>query len=493
MNRHLEPQALEAALDAARRENESLRQELRSLSERESLLENKLSLDAKTGLPTHYRLSQDLESLLRTLNAQPETKNLTVLLLQLDNTILFLQRSMKASLHEWVLYQLGTRFRECLGPEDRMYHTRDREFAFLLFSENAGELKARVKSLFERLREPFHFNGFNTTLDGSAGAALYPEHGLEKSALLHHADTALAAAVEQHKHFLVFKNEMVDRVVEKMDLQNSIIRAIEAPAMEQLGHQFSLAFQPKIFARHVAGRRVFIDRLEAETLIRWNHPKRGQVPPSRFIPLAEETGLILPLGKWILYKTVEQLEAWRSAGMDTLNLSVNLSARQFKSDDMVDILKKLIKGRNLRPGSLIIELTETSVFEDPLEAQDLMRQFKELGVHISVDDFGTGYSSLSYLHRFPLDEIKIDKLFTENLTQRPLDKAIIRSITRLAQDLSLGVIAEGVERVEEMKTLWDLGCKGYQGYLFSKPLSAPDFAAYWQTLAAQDWVLDLPQ
>jgi len=229
-----------------------------------------------------------------------------------------------------------------------------------------------------------------------------------------------------------------------------------------------------------------VERIEAEALIRWNHPQKGLIMPSTFIPLAEETGLIIPLGKWLIYQCMQKLSAWEAAGKSGIGISINLSAQQFRSSDSAQVLKSAIASSGIDPDRITIEITETSLFEDTTTADVILERFETLGVRISVDDFGTGFSSLSHLHRFPLDEIKIDRLFIENLDQNRKDRIIVESLVSIAKGLGLSLVAEGVEKTEALEILWELGCRTFQGYLIAKPLTPEAFIEFRDRIIADD-------
>ena len=478
--------SLQVELDAVRMQKIELEHRLERTALRRRGLENLLSLHAKTGLPTHFRLKNELDEVLRHLDSSGETVPLSILILNLDNTINTLQRTTKASISEWVLYQLGNRFIDTLDERDQVFHTRDSEFVFLLYDPQDDELFRKIKKIFQRLREPFVFSNIKVTLDGWAGVSLYPEHGVTRSILLRHADIALNAASEQKRNIVIFQEQLMNQVIEKIDLQNSIIRAIEAPAMQNISQQFSLHYQPKLYVYRNDSNDLYMQHLEAEVLMRWNHPEKGAIGPDRFIPLAEETGLIMPMGKWVLYTAANQLTAWAAEGINDIPLSINLSARQLKNDDIIEITRNLVSNRGIRPHQLVFELTETSIFEDPQCARRLMEALHEIGVRISIDDFGTGYSSLSYLSRFPVHEIKVDRSFICRFLNSPTDKAIIRSITHLAEQMQWNIVAEGVESLEEVHCLIDMGIRCFQGYYFCRPSPPEEFAEYVHSLRADD-------
>ncbi len=251
-------------------------------------------------------------------------------------------------------------------------------------------------------------------------------------------------------------------------------------------------FQPKLILSGIEGNRLRVERIEAEALIRWNHPTKGAIAPSTFIPLAEETGLIEPLGKWLVYQCVRRLSSWNRSGRGDIGLSVNLSPRQFRSGAVEDTLSGLISSSKIPEHLLTVELTETSLFEDADATRKILERFAAMGVRVSVDDFGTGYSSLSHLHRFPLDEIKIDRLFVENLHENHQDRSIVRSLVGIAQDLGLDLIAEGVERVDALRQLYRMGCRGFQGFLLSRPLGDEDLLKFRDRIVRDGMTFRLP-
>jgi diguanylate cyclase len=452
------------------------------LSGKIAQLERMLSLQPQTGLPTHFRLDLELEEIIDDYHRRGDRSGFCLLIVQLGDNYGAVRKTLKSSISEWILYETGCRIQSLLEPGDKLFHTHETEFVLILPGRKGKALEDFLRLLLAQLDEPHIFSGFNIAIQSATGASYWPEHGEERSDILHRADIAAGAAVEERKSFVLFKPELLRRAVEKVELQNSIIKALESSNIEKIGEQFTLYYQPKVFVSSIGEDFIGIERIEAEALIRWRHPQKGFLGPDTFIPLAEETGLILPLGKWLIYQCVRRLTAWDAEGIDgmgiSLNLSVNLSARQFRSQDAADIIASALATTGLAGERLTVELTETSLFEDPIEARKTLDRFSALGVKISVDDFGTGYSSLSHLHRFPLDEIKIDRLFIENLDSNHHDAIIVSSLVSIAKGLGLTLVAEGVEKPEALQMLWKMGCKGFQGFLISKPLSAEDFAAF---------------
>jgi diguanylate cyclase len=469
-----------------------LREENARLARRVAELERMLSLQPQTGLPTHFRLELELEEMIDSYRRRCDRSGFAVLIVQLGDNYSIVRKTLKSSVSEWILYQTGCRIAGLLRPEDRVFHTHENEFVLLLPGIKGQVLADFLNKLIARLSEPHIFSGFNIAIKAAMGASYWPEHGEERSSILHRADIAAGAAVEERKPFVLFKNELLVKAVERVELQNSIIKAIESAGgtteAGDLGDQFTLYYQPKIFCDSFDGETLHVSKIEAEALIRWRHPEKGMIFPEKFIPLAEETGLILPLGKWLIYQCARRLAAWDAEGRKavgiSMNLSINLSARQFRSQDAADILASALAATGIAPERLTIELTETSLFEDPDATSQTLARFSDLGVRISVDDFGTGYSSLSHLHRFPLNEIKIDRLFIESLTTNRQDKIIVGSLISIAKGLGLNLVAEGVEKPEALRMLWEMGCKGFQGFLFATPLPPEDFIAFCERVEA---------
>jgi diguanylate cyclase len=459
-----------------------LRIENNRLASRVAQLERMLSLQPQTGLPTHFKLELELEETIEDFRKRGDRSGFCLLIIQLGDNYQAVRKTMKSSVSEWILYETGCRIQNLLSPGDKLFHTHESEFVLILPGRKGKSLEDFLRRLLVRLEEPHIFSGFNIAIKAATGASYWPEHGEERSDILHHADIAAGSAGERRKSFVLFKPELLRRAVEKVELQNSIVKALEGAGIDRIGDQFTLYYQPKVFVSSVGDNFIGIERIEAEALIRWRHPEKGFLGPDTFIPLAEETGLILPLGKWLIYQVTRRLAAWDAEGrMDlgiSLNLSVNLSARQFRSQDAADIIASALSSTGLAGDRLTVELTETSLFEDPEEARKTLDRFSALGVRISVDDFGTGYSSLSHLHRFPLNEIKIDKLFIENLDNNRHDAIIVSSLVSIARGLGLTLVAEGVEKPEALRILWDMGCNGFQGYLIAKPLPAEDFVEF---------------
>ena len=266
--------------------------------------------------------------------------------------------------------------------------------------------------------------------------------------------------------FSFYDPEMNLRVQETLELETDLRQALDR-------EEFLLHYQPKV---DLASGAV----IGCEALVRWRHPRRGLVPPNDFIPLAEETGLIVPLGAWVLREACRQARRWKEAGLPPVSVAVNLSARQFRQGDLPELVADVLAETGLDPHLLDLELTESMVMDNPVKAGRAMLDLKKLGVSLSLDDFGTGYSSLNYLRRFPVDCLKIDRSFIRDVVDDPSGASVVTSVISIAHNLGMAAVAEGVENEDQLRFLASCGCDTYQGYFFSKPIPAEEFVALLQ-------------
>jgi diguanylate cyclase (GGDEF)-like protein len=337
------------------------------------------------------------------------------------------------------------------------------EFIILLSEVGRVEDAARVaRRVVEALSSPFTLNEQEVVATTSIGIALYPFDGEDADSLLKHADTAMYHAKDQGRNNYQFYTESMNATAfERLRLERDLHRALERD-------EFVLHYQPQVAlpSGEIVG---------AEALIRWKHPEMGLIPPLRFIPIAEEIGLIVPLGEWVLQSACAQSKAWQQAGLRPVRISVNVSSRQFKEQDFVGAVSSVLERTGISAMNLDVELTETIVMDDVEASIRTLNALKELGVRLSVDDFGTGYSSLSYLRRLPLDALKIDRSFLKDVPQNPDHVAITTAIIGLGKSLHLTVVAEGVESEAQLSFLRERGCDEAQGYLLGHPLPAEEF------------------
>ncbi len=358
---------------------------------------------------------------------------------------------------------LGVRASGAPGTLPKIYRTGDDEFALLLAGMGRGdETAALAQGLLSAMAAPFRAAGQEVSITAGIGIAVYPDDGMEASTLASHAGVAARHANEQGgKGYQFYAKELNATSLRRLSVESELRRALERD-------EFRLYYQPKVRAHNGRGTG-------AEILVRWAHPERGIVGPGEFIPIAEETGLIVPLGEWILRKACSQSKAWQDTGLRVPRVTVNVSGRQFAGPQMTETVVSALKASGLHPQYLGIELTESAVMGNAERHVRTLHELKELGVRLSIDDFGTGYSSLSYLKRFPLDELKIDRSFVAGVDTDPDNAAIVIAIIAMAHCLGLSVVAEGVETEAQLAFLKSKACDECQGFLFARPMTAEVF------------------
>lgn len=327
--------------------------------------------------------------------------------------------------------------------------------------ESAVEM---TRILLDAMREPFRVNGSEVFISGSIGVAIFPNDGDSSDTLLKHAGVAMnQAKLRGRNTYEFYSANMNARALERLSLENQLRRALERDELVAV-------YQPKvdILTGRVTG---------SEVLLRWYHPEKGSISPVQFIPLAEETGLIVPFGQWVLSTACKQNKMWQSVGLEKIRVAVNVSARQFRDGKFIQTLVNALEVSNLDPQYLTLELTENTIMENAQENLDMLHQIKEMGIKLSVDDFGTGYSSLSYLKQLPLDELKIDRSFITGIRSETDDAPIVTAIIAMAHSLGMRVVMEGIETQHQLKFSRDRGCDEYQGFLFSQPVPSAEFEA----------------
>lgn len=421
--------------------------------------------DPLTELPNRRLFFKQLASEVE--EARRMNNKLAVVVLDLDR-FKYINDSWGHEIGDLILVEAAKRIRQSIREDDLIARIGGDEFTILLsdFKEDATVIgiAERIQSLF---KEPFHIMGETHAISCSIGIAVYPRDGADTSELLSRADTALFNVKETGRRgYALFTPEMETRSLERILMENEMRKAIE-------NEQFHLQFQPKInFLRR--------EMVGMEALIRWEHPELGLISPGRFIPLAEETKLIVQIGKWVMQHSCEHNKLWQQAGFPLVRVSVNVSVKQLMEPDFVSMVQSILSETGLDAQWLEIEVTE-SAFVDVENAAFILREISNLGVHISVDDFGTGYSSFSYLKELPVDTLKIDKTFIDDIDTNEESRAIVKAVLTVAETLGLEVVAEGVEKEEQLAILIEDGCNQIQGYLFSKPLNPDDFEAYLKT------------
>ncbi len=424
-------------------------------------IEQQANYDSLTGLANRSLLNDRLQQAI--LAAANYGTRLAVVFVDLDR-FKFINDSLGHHVGDELLRAMAERLKSSVRESDTVARLGGDEFVLLINGQRDPDAVAVVlERMLSDISQPWTIpqGDFNVTC--SIGVALYPDDGDTAETLLKHADTAMYRAKEKGRNnFQFFTAELNALITQRLELENKLRRALER-------QQFELHYQPRI---DMETRRV----IGAEALIRWQVSDHEIVPPSRFIPIAEEIGLIAPIGKWVLRTACEQNKAWQDAGVGFFLVSVNVSARQFRQENFVHVVADVLRETGLDPAYLEIELTESAVMHDTRQFIAMLSELSDLGVQISLDDFGTGYSSLSYLKRLPVDRLKVDRSFVQDIATDADDATIVRTIIALGHNLGVKVVAEGVENEQQLEFLRDNHCDELQGYYFAKPMSASDFA-----------------
>ncbi|MFN3791226.1 EAL domain-containing protein [Massilia sp.] len=416
--------------------------------------------DVLTGLPNRSLLQDRLGQAIAYANRSG--RPMWVMLIDLDR-FKFVNDSMGHKAGDVLLMTVAARLTGSLRDTDTVARLSGDEFVVILSEHHDEPLSPEiVQRVMDSVAQPVMLGTKEFFVTCSIGVAVYPSEGTPADSLIEHADIAMYSAKKMGRNnFQFYTPAMNEESLERVRIEGALRNALER-------NEFVLHYQPQVDLK--TGQIVGM-----EALIRWKHPELGMVPPSRFIGIAEETGLIVQIGAWVMRTACAQNKAWQDAGLGRLRVAVNLSARQFGAADLVANLESVLLDTMLDPDCLEIELTESLFMSDVTPAVELLHRMKSLGVNLSIDDFGTGYSSLSYLSRFPIDVLKIDRSFVADITHDANDAAIVTSIIALAHNLKLAVIAEGVETAEQLDYLRSHGCDEMQGYFFSKPLAAEEF------------------
>jgi diguanylate cyclase (GGDEF)-like protein/PAS domain S-box-containing protein len=414
--------------------------------------------DALTGLPNRYLLLDRLEAAMQ--RAKRNKTLLGVLFLDLDR-FKQVNDTRGHATGDILLQQVAERLAGTLRATDTIARLGGDEFTVLV--ENAASINEittvadKIKAAFTTPFETESGEIFTTT---SVGITIYPHHDYNRDELLKNADIAMYHAKQERNAWQLYRPDMNSNSVSRLNMEVELRHALERD-------EFELYFQPQI--QIATGTMVGM-----EALIRWRSEKLGSIGPGDFIPLAEDTGLIVPIGEWILRCTYEHCKTWESAGWAPLPVSVNIASQQFRRGNLLQLVASILSTCAMDPAWLALEITESSIMRHEEQTINTLHALRELGVKLSIDDFGTGYSSLSYLKRFPLDKLKIDQSFVRDITVDPNDAAIVSAIIAMSKQLGLKTVAEGVETIEQLKFLTRLECDEYQGYLFSKPVAAAD-------------------
>jgi len=407
--------------------------------------------DQLTGLPNRRFFGQ-------LLRGMSELSSFSLILIDLDNFKLK-NDTLGHEIGDHLLQMVARRLKRFSTMSDcPVARVGGDEFIFILPDCSQDEVKASADQLMLAISRPIRIDDHEIHLTASVGISRFPEDAEDTESLLKYADMALFNAKEMGVgHYSFYSHRLNEKLHRRMEIEGRLRKALEQ-------REFSLHFQPVI---DLAERRV----AGMETLIRWSNPDLGAVPPMDFIPIAEETGLIHEIGAWVLEQACHQSKAWQDAGLAPVTVAVNLSSKQFYDPRLKETIVRILHETGLQPGQLELEITE-SMTMNVGTALAVLGELKALGVKIAMDDFGTGYSSLGYLKQFPIDKLKIDRSFVKEIVHNPVDAAIVNTIVSMANNLKLGVVAEGVEDEETLAVLRELGCGMVQGYLFSKPVDA---------------------
>jgi diguanylate cyclase (GGDEF)-like protein/PAS domain S-box-containing protein len=418
--------------------------------------------DPLTNLPNRRRLAQCLEDAIA--NAARSDSRAAVMFIDLDR-FKNINDMLGHGVGDQLLVQAAKRLLACARVGDVVARLGGDEFALVLPAvADDSAASALAGQVVDALAQPFYLVGQPLFVSASVGIATYPENGRDAETLLKNADTAMYGAKNGGRNnYQFYVAEMHENAAQRLQTETQLRLALERG-------EFLLHYQPKLDLATGA-----ISGFEA--LLRWHHPQRGLVPPLEFIDILEDTGLILPVGEWVIGEACRQLKAWEAQGMGMAPVAINLSARQLQQADLAGAVERIVHGAGVDPALLEFELTESMLMANPEAAVEILTRIKALGMRLSVDDFGTGYSSLAYLKRFPLDALKIDRTFVRDLPDDPDDAAITKAVIRLAHSLNLKVVAEGVENIAQLRELELYDCDEIQGYYVSRPLPATDCTA----------------
>jgi diguanylate cyclase (GGDEF)-like protein/PAS domain S-box-containing protein len=417
--------------------------------------------DLVTNLPNRLLLNDRITQAISL--ARRQNRSIAVIFLDLDR-FKYINDSLGHAIGDQLLQSVSKRLLAGVRGSDTVSRQGGDEFVILLseitYPEDAG---TSAKKILRSLSAPHSIGGQDLHIGGSIGISIYPEDGEDAETLIKNADTAMYHAKENGRNnFQFFKAEMNLKAVERQSLEGGLRRALERK-------EFLLHYQPKVNldTGEITG---------VEALIRWQQPDRGLVPPAQFVPVAEDCGLIVQIGRWVLREACRQARAWQDAGLPPLPITVNVSAVEFRDKGFVECVREILAETGLEARYLGLELTEGVLMDDAKSTAAVLQELKTMGVHLAVDDFGTGYSSLSYLRQFPIDVLKIDQSFVHQISADPDDSSIVSAIINMGKSLKHLVVAEGIETAEQRAYLQTQQCAEGQGYLFSRPLAAAQFA-----------------
>ncbi len=421
--------------------------------------------DALTGLPNRQKFLAMVSRALE--RAKRSNDTLALLFLNLDGFKL-INDSLGRRVGDLLLRAVTNRIREAIGKGRALAREGGDEFTLLMRTGTSPQKSIQLANhLLRTMSPPFMIRGHEIFMSLSIGIARFPQDGITAEALVNNADAAMLYAKSQGRNrYQIFSPDMETQDYQRLEMETNLRKALGR-------NEFRVYYQPKVDV--ITGQIVGM-----EALIRWEHPTFGLVSPGQFIGIAEETGLVAPIGEWVLKESCRQVKEWQDQGLPPVCVAVNLAAPQLQDEDLVTLVSQTLEDVNLSSHLLELELTESMIMKDTEKTVHVLQSLKALGLQLSVDDFGTGYSSLSYLKRFPIDRLKIDQSFVRDLTTNVDSRAIVKAIIGMAHALKLKVIAEGVEDEQQLTVLQEEGCQEYQGYYYSRPLPAEEMAKLMQ-------------
>jgi diguanylate cyclase (GGDEF)-like protein/PAS domain S-box-containing protein len=429
--------------------------------------------DSLTGLPNRESFMMHVDQSIK--SARRHQQQLAALFLDLDD-FKRINDTLGHTIGDMLLKAIAERLLGCLRASDIIGYTAENvstnmvarfggdEFTILLTEiRDSGDAAVVAQRVMDTLTRPLNLAGHEVVITPTIGIAVFPEDGDNTEVLFRNADTAMYSAKRRGKNnFQLYNNAMNASALERLTMENQLRKALER-------NELLLHYQPQ---QELASGRI----IAVEALLRWQNDELGNVPPNKFIPMAEDSGLIIPIGEWVLRSACTQLKAWQDTGVPVARIAVNISVRQFLYPGFLQLVEEVLRETGLAPESLELEITESLLMQDAEGAILLLRDLKALGVQLAIDDFGTGYSSLSYLKRFPIDRLKVDRSFVREITTNAEDAAITRAVIAMAHNMDLRVIAEGVETAEQLRYLTDEQCHEIQGYFLSRPVPAHEIS-----------------
>jgi diguanylate cyclase (GGDEF)-like protein/PAS domain S-box-containing protein len=417
--------------------------------------------DFLTGMPNRMLLNDRVNQAIAW--AQRHAKKVAVLFLDLDG-FKHINDSLGHATGDKLLQSVAKRLVDCVRGSDTVSRQGGDEFVVLLTEVGQSEDAAiTARRMLQTVAQAHSVDQHDLHVTTSIGVSVFPDDGQDAETLIKNADTAMYQAKENGRQsYQFFKPAMNVRAVERQSIEESLRRALER-------EEFLVQYQPKVNLKT-------LEITGAEALIRWKHPVRGMVPPSDFIPIAEDCGLIVPIGNWVLREACKQARTWMDAGLPLATMAVNISAMEFRDEDFLDGVFRILRETGLNPAALELELTESVLMKRAESTQSILKILRGSGIQLAVDDFGTGYSSLSYLRKFPIDALKIDQSFIRQITTVPDETTIVTAVISMGRSLKLRVVAEGVETMDELTFLQAHQCEDAQGYYFSRPVLPERFA-----------------